>query len=159
MGSRTAHRILGMTLLTVAAGVAAGVAATTGAGPLAELPGHDPAVVPVSARTTTSPSPLRADILFPTAAPAVPTEHTDYVQDPAPPPIIVAAPSTPLSAPAALALAAPPVPVATAPPTAPSTQAPAPPSSSEPVASPSPTPTRRPRPAPGGCFLFCGGGG
>ncbi|MDB5064117.1 MAG: hypothetical protein JWM18_551 [Chloroflexi bacterium] len=97
MGSRTAHRILGLTLLTAGAGVAAGLAASSGAGPLAELPGHHPAAVPVSARTTVPPSPLRADILFPTAAPAAPTEHTVYVQDPAPPPIIVTAPPAPTS--------------------------------------------------------------
>jgi hypothetical protein len=92
VGSRTRHRILGLTLLTAGAGVAAGLAASSGAGPLAELPGRHPTAVPVSARATVSPSPLRADILFPTATPPAPTEHTVYVQDPAPPPIIVAAP-------------------------------------------------------------------
>ena len=92
MGSRTPHRILGLALLTAGAGVAAGLAASSGAGPLAELPGHHPTAMPVVARTTASPAALRADVLFPTAAPAAPIVHTVYVRDPAPPPIIVAAP-------------------------------------------------------------------
>jgi hypothetical protein len=151
VGSRTRHRILGLTLLTAGAGVAAGLAASSGAGPLAELPGHHPPAVPVSARTTASPSPLRADILFPTAAPAAPTEHTVYVQDPAPPPIIVPAVPTPASDPPATAPAAPRAPAGTAPP----------PPAAPVTAPPSPPPaTARPRPTSRPCsLLFCGGGG
>lgn len=148
MGSRTRQRILGLTLITAGAGVAAGLAASSGAGPLAELPGHQPAAVPVSARTTASPWPLRADILFPTAAPAAPTEHTVYIQDPAPPPIIVPAGPAPANGPPATAPAAPRVPVGTAQ-AAPVTAPPAP-----------PPPTARPRPTSRPCpVLFCGGGG
>lgn len=149
MGSRTTLRILGLTLLTAGAGIGAGIAASDGTGPLAELPGHAVAAVHATARATAVPSPLRADLLFPAASPAPPLQNTVYVQDPTLPPLVVTPAPVPASAPPAAALSAP-APVISAPPQ------PAPPvATAAPTPVPPPPPTPQPTRRPRSCFLFC----
>jgi hypothetical protein len=152
VSSRTTLRIVGLVLLTAGAGIGTGIAASAGAGPLAELPGHAPAAVHAAARATAAPSPFRADLLFPGATPAPPLDQTVYVQDPTLPPLVITPAPTPVSVPAAVA-PAPAAPAITDPPQ------PAPPvatAAPAPTPGPTPRPTRAPRPCG---FLFCGGGG